>query len=333
MKKIQTLNINILIIGIVLSTVFSVSAQDIAMVSVRFSNPQLEQESRSFCLDVDLQSNVQGQQLDGMNVRFFYDATMMEFLHFANFREGIGPVSPNPARVERGDSWGYYLFNLESSATSVNGAIQVLDAANFVEIPTEGWTKFFEVCFELAESHSTNEDFCPSVIWDMKTQIGKGGFLPGSGGVVITTYSNNPSVKLGKRIASSEHFNWIGYSDQLIPPFGVPLQENCTSLNGNVTGTSIEPASGKRFELFQNQPNPFNEYTEISFILPENSSAKLTFFDGTGKLIKLIEGSYEQGVNIVKIRSKDFDKVSTALFYRLETPTRKSVFKKMVFLH
>jgi hypothetical protein len=330
MKKLQTPNIILLTISLLLTFSFSISAQNTGMVSVRFSNPQFDQVERSYCLNVDLNSNVEGQRFDGMNVRFFYDATMMTFLQFDNFHEGIGPVSPNPARVKKADEWGYYLFNLESSATAVNGAVQVLNADNYVEIPTEGWTKFFEVCFEVSESVSISEDFCPSVIWDLKSETRKGGFLPGSGGVVITTYGDNPAVQIGKRITSSQHFNWDGYANQLTPPFGVPMQENCTSLIGSVTGT--ETAGDKKFELFQNQPNPFDESTEISFILPESSEAILTFFDGAGKSIKLIEGDYAQGMNVVTIKSKDFNEVSTVLFYRLETPTRKSVFKKMIFL-
>ncbi|MCB9325793.1 MAG: hypothetical protein H6571_18795 [Lewinellaceae bacterium] len=330
MKKLQTPNIIIIALSILLALGFSVSAQNTGMVSVRFSNPQYDQTQRTYCLDVDLQSNVQGQRFDGMNVRFFYDATKMDFLNIANFHEGVGPVNPNPARVTEGAAWGYYLFNLESSANAVNGAVQVINPDNYVTIPTDGWMKFFEVCFEVKESIPVNEDFCPSVIWDLKTASGKGGFLTGSGGVVITTYGNNPSIKDGKRITASQHFNWEGYADQGTPPFGVPIQENCISLTGSVTG--IESTDAKKFELFQNQPNPFDEFTEIRFTLPEASAAKLTFFDGTGKSIKLIEGDYAAGMNVVKVKSKDFHEVSTVLFYRLETPAHKSVFKKMIFL-
>lgn len=48
-------------------------------------------------------------------------------------------------------------------------------------------------------------------------------------------------------------------------------------------------------KLFQNTPNPFNESTKISFILPENTTnAYIGIFDMTGKMLKKIAISPEE---------------------------------------
>ena len=40
--------------------------------------------------------------------------------------------------------------------------------------------------------------------------------------------------------------------------------------------------------LHQNSPNPFKDYTEISFELPQDADVELNIYDITGKMIKSI---------------------------------------------
>ena len=49
------------------------------------------------------------------------------------------------------------------------------------------------------------------------------------------------------------------------------------------------------FELYQNTPNPFNNYTAIGFRLPAESDVTLSIMDVTGKLISKVNGHYAAG--------------------------------------
>jgi hypothetical protein len=86
--------------------------------------------------------------------------------------------------------------------------------------------------------------------------------------------------------------------------------------------------AGKDFALFQNEPNPFEGSTVIGFTLPEAMDATVTVYDVTGKMVRLIEGSYAQGYNEVKINRKDLAS-SGVMYYRLDasdfTATKKMV--------
>ena len=90
-------------------------------------------------------------------------------------------------------------------------------------------------------------------------------------------------------------------------------------------------AEADEFVLYQNSPNPFSVYTDINFNLPENSNATLSIYDLTGKVIKVIKGQYDKGMNTIRIKKSDLN-VSGVLYYRLETEgftaTRKMVIIK-----
>jgi hypothetical protein len=82
------------------------------------------------------------------------------------------------------------------------------------------------------------------------------------------------------------------------------------------------------FELFQNQPNPFEQQTAITFQLPEASPAVLTVFDGTGKILWINSKDWPAGLNTVQV---DLTALGAAgvLYYKLETPERSAV-RKMI---
>jgi hypothetical protein len=84
-------------------------------------------------------------------------------------------------------------------------------------------------------------------------------------------------------------------------------------------------AKNTSFELFQNQPNPFHDATKISFILPNESRAKITISDLTGRIVKVIENDFPKGYNELIINDLQ---TSGILQYTLETPTNRAT-KKM----
>lgn len=76
----------------------------------------------------------------------------------------------------------------------------------------------------------------------------------------------------------------------------------------------------------QNQPNPFNESTTIRFVLKESTQATLRIFDQTGRIVKAIEGNYNQGANTIEVN----DLPSGLMLYRLETATGVSATRRML---
>lgn len=84
------------------------------------------------------------------------------------------------------------------------------------------------------------------------------------------------------------------------------------------------------FALHQNQPNPFNEVTNIGFQLPESCRATLRVFNASGQLVRTVVGNFEKGYNNVELRKSEFG-ASGIYWYELETPTH-SARKKMVLI-
>ncbi|NNE13855.1 MAG: hypothetical protein HKN51_02685 [Saprospiraceae bacterium] len=78
------------------------------------------------------------------------------------------------------------------------------------------------------------------------------------------------------------------------------------------------------FALYQNEPNPFSEFTVISFDLPERSSGSLTVFDVTGKVLKVVDGDFVEGRNTVLLSSDDFGNAGM-VYYKLEAGENSAV--------
>lgn len=106
------------------------------------------------------------------------------------------------------------------------------------------------------------------------------------------------------------------YNDEL-EDLEVRLTERSSS-NGFVQG----------FELYQNTPNPFREYTEIGFYLPQTTTWTVSIFDVTGKVIKKVQGTNDKGNHVVRIESAELG-TAGILYYQLDTEgftaTRKMV--------
>jgi hypothetical protein len=85
----------------------------------------------------------------------------------------------------------------------------------------------------------------------------------------------------------------------------------------SATGSSI---SGVGFELYQNQPNPFVNKTMIGFHLPEATSATLTIYDETGRMVFSQKGDFAKGYNVFTI-DRQLVGTTGALWYRVETST------------
>jgi hypothetical protein len=82
--------------------------------------------------------------------------------------------------------------------------------------------------------------------------------------------------------------------------------------------------------LYQNTPNPWNTQTSIGFDLPKDASVKLTIFDATGKVVRIVEDEFKAGYNTIILNAHELKK-SDVMYYRLESG-EYSASKKMVLI-
>ncbi|WP_373549928.1 beta strand repeat-containing protein [Haliscomenobacter sp.] len=218
------------------------SAQTQPIVTVRFANPRFNCATNEYCLDVEFQSNTADQSLFGMNVRFFYDDSALEFVNFRNFQGGYGAVAPNPPQIITGPLASAAAFNFSGAAEYVNGAVQLTnESAPAVVISTSGWTKLYEACFTV-DGTPNSSNFCPSIVWDLESDPSLGGYSNGSDGVVITVVDPTPQFDSAPAIENVAQFNWQ-YSGSGAAPFGMPNSTSCISIDvpAPVVGTITQP--------------------------------------------------------------------------------------------
>lgn len=77
-------------------------------------------------------------------------------------------------------------------------------------------------------------------------------------------------------------------------------------------------SAGGVFELFQNEPNPFDKNTVIRFVLPETAEATLMIWDASGKLLAEKRGVFAAGLHSFTIEATELS-ASGVLFYQLST--------------
>jgi hypothetical protein len=97
----------------------------------------------------------------------------------------------------------------------------------------------------------------------------------------------------------------------------------------------VDKAVPIAFALNPAYPNPFNPYTNLSFVLPEAMNYSLKLYNVAGQLVRTYEGTGSVGLNLISWDSRDNDgeEIATGVyFYRLTagdfSATRKTVMLK-----
>lgn len=155
-------------------------------------------------------------------------------------------------------------------------------------------------------------------------------------GVITTSWSNNVATNMtGDEILFTLRFT--AKSDARLSEVMRISSQYTRSEAYNATGLLNialnfnlgDKAQNTRFALYQNQPNPFKNETVIGFNLPESGTARMKFFDITGKLLKVVEGEFKQGYNEISVTSADFPLEGLFIYYQLEagyyTDTKKMI--------
>jgi len=84
--------------------------------------------------------------------------------------------------------------------------------------------------------------------------------------------------------------------------------------------------------LYQNVPNPFSEYTDISFTLDKAQDVELSIYGADGKRIWQKEAFYSEGAHFVEIHKKDLGNYSGVLYLEMKADQFIST-KKMIYLN
>lgn len=323
----------LIMLCVTLSIASGLYGQTMPQINARFSNPHFDDNTRMYFLDVELNSRQTSEYLFGMNVRFFYDGTMLEFRNFDQFSAGYKTLGEAPRSMQGTGQAGMQMFSLKEPTVFVNGAIQLTDQNTPLQIVPEKWVKAFRVCFKVPLIYTEKGTFCPSVIWDIKGSEGKGGFLSGDDGLVITVLENDPNTEeiSAPSHVNSQYFNWEPSTAEGMP-YGKPNATNCVTI-GETVSTQDHDNNGKGFALFQNEPNPFNRGTAIQFILPSSREVTFKFFDVSGKQVDVLNGQYKEGKNVINLDRRQWMEESKVIFYRMETEGFRSNTLKMVLIN
>lgn len=135
--------------------------------------------------------------------------------------------------------------------------------------------------------------------------------------------SGNPNVYYQVQSNSKSAAYCVPYESPFFDEYGIPLTVSLSN-NARLATSNGEPV------LLQNIPNPFDNTTRISFILPQKEEISLQFFSQSGRLVKQISGTYESGYNEVIIKQNELGEAGLYV-YQLHT-AKQVITKKMVLV-
>jgi hypothetical protein len=95
---------------------------------------------------------------------------------------------------------------------------------------------------------------------------------------------------------------------------GEELEENALQVVFRQLAKDIQ----QEFVVYQNQPNPFKDATNISFFLPQAQEATLKIFDVTGKSLHLETKSFAKGLNTFNVNMTNLGN-GGVMYYQIES--------------
>src|SRR5690606_25419994 len=115
-----------------------------------------------------LQSRHVTETLFGMNLRFYYDASYLEFAGLDQYAPGYGHLHEAPKSYTGSEVSGVQIFSFNRAAGYVNGGIQLIDDRFPFEVSTQEARKIFRANFHVPLAWQDASSFCPSLVWDLK---------------------------------------------------------------------------------------------------------------------------------------------------------------------
>ncbi len=150
------------------------------------------------------------------------------------------------------------------------------------------------------------------------------------GSYLISWNGNNP--------IDGNHLITLQLAANQAKPVSQLIDVTSTGLNAEVyAGENMETsklslrfAGTDRFELFQNEPNPFAEKTNITFQLPEAGEATLKVMDVNGRTLYTKTSQFAKGLNTFVVSKSDVQSKGV-LIYQVESGDHVAT-KKMIGL-
>lgn len=78
------------------------------------------------------------------------------------------------------------------------------------------------------------------------------------------------------------------------------------------------------FRLYQNEPNPFQDFTVLKFELDEDADGQVLFYNLNGMVLKVIEDKFRKGVNTYILSKDDFN-TNGVIYYKLKVGDNEEV--------
>lgn len=151
----------------------------------------------------------------------------------------------------------------------------------------------------------------------------------------LVTFSWNNTV--AQEIAADAHLFTLvlentGVATQMLAVSSDITKAEAADANFNAMSINMTTRSNVEsgFALMQNTPNPFNEMTEISFMLPEAMEATISVYDMSGRLLKNISNSYDKGISTIRLSKEDLP-ASGVLYYQIQAGDFTASKKMVVF--
>jgi len=132
----------------------------------------------------------------------------------------------------------------------------------------------------------------------------------------ITDVSIEKSISINSRITAAEAYT------------GSDLSHNDVEFVFTTGKTTI---AATNYVLHQNEPNPFNASTSISFELPTSGQVTISVYDVAGKVVSVRSDQYAKGLNTINYSRTELGEVSGILYYQLSSGEFTAT-KKMIIL-
>ncbi|HAQ38622.1 MAG TPA: T9SS type A sorting domain-containing protein [Saprospiraceae bacterium] len=246
---------------------------------------------------------------------------------------------------------GVKIGDVNLSATSLNGGLQI-ETRSMDELVLEMDEKHFKkgdllrIPVRLAENADLlGMQFTLQIDPELlkMTNMGSGAIkIDGNNyhqksGLGMTTFSWNASTPLELNAGDELFIVELvaikdGYLCQAIDINSILTKTEAYNQNMEIMDIRLDKRNsiGEDVVVYQNIPNPFNNFTEISFDLPKAMFTELLIIDTDGKTIFSQKGHYSKGRNTITIQKEIF-RAEGVYFYQIITE-KGIVTKKMIFI-
>ena len=222
-----------------------------------------------------------------------------------------------------GESYSYAVIACDSltGAVSSNGINELTEVSN-VQLP-------LKPPIELRAVQNSNKIL---LTWENRSLIKQGTEIERSKSdtlhfKMIVKTKVNDTTYTDKSLTSSGRFYYraASYKDSVLSGYC-----NMVMIDATISGLqTLDIEIPKKYELYQNFPNPFNPSTIIKFALPEVSNVSVVIFNLLGQKVQtLFDGSLEAGYHQIIFNA---DNLSSGVYiYRIQASHYSSVKKLML---